>query len=84
MTLDFVQFFHWPIVIVVFFRDVELVPLALASLFVSHFLAYGWFYRRRGYALLGIGGLIVATAWARARCSRWLRAERELLRPIRP
>lgn len=61
MTLNFVQFFYWPIVIVLFFSNVQLVPFALASLFVSHFLPYGWFYRSRGYAFLGIAGPIVAT-----------------------
>jgi hypothetical protein len=61
MTLNFVQLAYWPLVIVVFHRDPMLVPLALGSLFGSHFLPYGWFYRSRGYTALGISAPVVAT-----------------------
>lgn len=61
MTLNFVQFAYWPLVVFVFKADPMLVPLALGSLFGSHFLPYGWFYRSRGYTTLGISAPIVAT-----------------------
>ena len=62
MTLNFVQLAYWPVVIAVFARDPRLVPLAMGALFGSHFLPYGWLYRSRGYAALGIGSVVVATA----------------------
>lgn len=61
MVLNFVQLAYWPLVIFVFHRDPMLVPVALGSLFGSHFLPYGWFYRSRGYTTLGIAAPIVAT-----------------------
>lgn len=60
MTLNFVQLAYWPIVLAIFGREPMLVPLALGSLFGSHFLPYGWFYRSRGYTTLGISAPIVA------------------------
>ena len=62
MILNFVQLAYWPLVIVVFHRDPMLVPLALGSLFGSHFLPYSWLYKSRGYAFLAIGTAVVATA----------------------
>lgn len=61
-TLNGVQFCYWPVLIAVYFVRPELVPFTMATLFGSHFLPYGWFYRSRGYALLGLGAPIVATA----------------------
>ena len=61
MILNFVQLAYWPIVIAIFKHEPMLVPLALGSLFGSHFLPYGWFYRSRGYLTLGISAPIVAT-----------------------
>ncbi|HET7845347.1 MAG TPA: hypothetical protein VFL14_14415 [Xanthomonadales bacterium] len=61
MTLNFVQLAYWPVVLAVFGRDPMLVPLTLGTLFGSHFLPYGWFYRSRGYGALGIAAPVVAT-----------------------
>lgn len=61
-TLNGVQFCYWPVLIAVFFVRPELVPFTMGTLFGSHFLPYGWFYRSRGYALLGLGAPLVATA----------------------
>ncbi len=58
--LNAVQFFYWPVLIAVFFVRPELVPFTMGVLFVSHFLPYGWFYRSRGYTLLGIVGPLAA------------------------
>jgi hypothetical protein len=58
--LNAVQFFYWPVIIAVYFRATELVPFTMATLMVSHFLPYGWFYRSRGYAVLGILGPLTA------------------------
>jgi len=52
--LNAVQAFYWPIAILLFYKDPMLVPFALGTLFGSHFLPYGWFYRSRGYTFLGI------------------------------
>lgn len=61
MVLNFVQLAYWPIVLAIFGHEPLLVPLALGSLFGSHFLPYGWFYRSRGYTMLGIAAPVVAT-----------------------
>jgi hypothetical protein len=54
--LNAVQFFYWPVLFAVYAHATERVPFTMAVLFVSHFLPYGWYYRSRGYALLGIAG----------------------------
>lgn len=61
MLLNFVQLFYWPILIAVFAIRPSLVPFVMGCLFGSHFLAYGWLYRSRGYTMLGIVGPTVAT-----------------------
>lgn len=61
MLLNFVQLLYWPVLVAVFARDLMLVPFAMTALFGSHFLPYGWLYRSRGYALLGIGSVLLAT-----------------------
>lgn len=60
--LNAVQFCYWPVLVAVYFTRPELVPFTMATLFGSHFLPYGWFYRSRGYLGLGLGVPLVATA----------------------
>jgi len=60
--LNAVQAFYWPIAIVLFWKDPMLVPFALGTLFGSHFLPYGWFYRSAGYAFLGIAAPVLTIA----------------------
>lgn len=55
MTLNFIQFAYWPALLVMYAREPMLVPLLMGTLFGSHFIPYGWFYRSRGYTVLGIG-----------------------------
>lgn len=59
LVLNAVQVFYWPVAIVVFRLNPELVPFTLGTLFASHFLGYGWLYRSPGYTALGIGGPIL-------------------------
>ena len=61
MLLNFVQLFYWPILIAIFAIRPSLVPFVMSCLFGSHFLAYGWLYRSRGYTTLGIAGPTAAT-----------------------
>lgn len=61
MYLNFVQFAYWPVVIALAVKLPELVPFALAVLFGSHFIPYGWFYRSAGFLGLGIGAPLVAS-----------------------
>jgi hypothetical protein len=61
MLLNFVQLFYWPILIAIFAIRPSLVPFVMGCLFGSHFLAYGWLYRSRGYITLGVAGPTVAT-----------------------
>lgn len=61
-TLNAVQFFYWPALIAMFGLRPEWVPFAMATLFCSHFLPYGWFYRSRAYTTLGIGAPLLALA----------------------
>ncbi len=61
MTLNFVQFAYWPILVLVFKVAPEWTSYVMAVLFGSHFLPYGWFYRSAGYTALGIGSIVVPT-----------------------
>ena len=61
MTLNFVQFAYWPIVVVVAQTAPEWTIYTMAVLFGSHFIPYGWFYRSAGYLGLGIGSIVVPT-----------------------
>lgn len=58
--LNAVQIFYWPVLIAVFLVRPEWVPFTMGVLFGSHFLPYGWFYRSRGYTLLGVVGPLAA------------------------
>jgi hypothetical protein len=60
MLLNFVQLFYWPVLVAVLFVRPDLVPFTMGVLFGSHFLPYGWFYRSRGYTVLGIAGPLAA------------------------
>jgi hypothetical protein len=57
--LNAVQAFYWPMAILLFYKDPMLVPFAFGTLFGSHFLPYGWFYRSRGYTFLGIAAPVI-------------------------
>jgi len=61
MTLNFIQFAYWPALLAVYGREPLLVPLLMGTLFGSHFIPYGWFYRSRGYTVLGIGCVVSST-----------------------
>lgn len=61
-TLNFVQFAYWPIIVLVSQTAPEWTIYAMAVLFGSHFLPYGWFYRSAGYIGLGVGSIVVPTA----------------------
>lgn len=67
MTLNFIQFAYWPALLAVYGREPMLVPLLMGTLFGSHFIPYGWFYRSRGYTVLGAGcvasSTLVQLAW---------------------
>ena len=60
--LNAVQAFYWPVAILLFWKDPMLVPFALGTLFGSHFLPYGWFYRSAGYTFLGIAAPVATIA----------------------
>ena len=52
LQLAAVQLFYWPIIVLIFRHLPEWTPFAMAVLFGSHFLAYGWLYRSPAYAVL--------------------------------
>ncbi len=58
--LNAVQFFYWPVIILVYALFPNYVPLVFGVLFGSHFLPYGWMYRSAGYLGLGIGAPVVS------------------------
>ena len=74
MTLNFVQFAYWPVLIVVNSVAPQWTIFTMATLFGSHFLPYGWFYRSAGYTALGIGSIVVPLAMvlAGARRPEWI------------
>ena len=54
LQLAALQLFFWPVIIVLAGIAPRWAPYAMACLFASHFLPYGWLYRSRGYMLLAI------------------------------
>src|SRR5687767_12115381 len=72
MTLNFVQFADWPIIVVMFWFAPEWTVFTMATLFGSHFLPYGWLYRSAGYTMLGVASTILPTLLAMA---GWRRPE---------
>ncbi len=60
--LNGVQFFYWPVLILVYALAPAYVPFAFGVLFGSHFLPYGWLYKSAGYTGLGIGAPVTALA----------------------
>lgn len=58
--LNGVQFFYWPVLMLIFGIAPSYVPFAFGVLFGSHFLGYGWLYKSAGYTGLGIGAPVVA------------------------
>jgi formate/nitrite transporter FocA (FNT family) len=64
LLLAAVQLFYWPVIIIVFMRAPEWVPLAMAMLFGSHFLPYAWLYRSRAYAFLAVSVVVVLSVAA--------------------
>lgn len=58
------QFFYWPIIILVFNLAPAWTPWTMAVLFGAHFLPYAWLYRSRAYAFLTISVAISLSALA--------------------
>jgi hypothetical protein len=59
IRLAALQIFHWPVIIVVFHDATDWTPFAMAVLFGSHFLPYGWLYRSPAYFLLTVSVTVV-------------------------
>ena len=53
------QLLTWPLVTILFFRDLPVLAYALAALLGAHFLPYGWLYRAWAYYVLGIATVVV-------------------------
>ena len=49
-----VQLCYWPIFILIFTLMPAWVPFAMAILFGSHFIPYGWLYKSKAYYFIGI------------------------------
>lgn len=62
MQLAALQLFYWPVIVVVYRQAPMWTPFALAVLFGSHFLPYGWLYRSRAYMVLSVSVAGVLTA----------------------
>jgi hypothetical protein len=54
LQLAALQLFFWPVIILLASIAPAWAPYAMACLFASHFLPYGWLYRSRGYMVLAI------------------------------
>ena len=61
LQLAAVQLFYWPVIALLASIAPAWTPYAMAVLFGSHFLPYGWLYRSRGYMLLAILTTAVTT-----------------------
>lgn len=48
------QFLYWPVLILIMQLTPNWFPFALAILFGSHFIPYGWLYKSPAYYFLGI------------------------------
>ena len=59
IQLAALQIFYWPVIIVVFHNAIEWTPFAMAVLFGSHFLPYGWLYRSPAYFFLTVSVTVV-------------------------
>lgn len=57
----FTQVLGWPLLAILFLRDIALLAFAVAILLGAHFLPFGWLYRSRTYAVLGVLAVLVAT-----------------------
>jgi len=64
MLLGALQFFYWPIIILVWKLAPQWAPWTMAILFGSHFLPYAWLYRSRAYAFLTISVAVSLTVLA--------------------
>ena len=64
MLLAALQFFYWPIIILVWQLSPAWTPWTMAILFGSHFLPYAWLYRSRAYAFLTISVAVSLSALA--------------------
>lgn len=47
------QFLYWPVLILIMQISPDWFPFALAVLFGSHFIPFGWLYKSKGYYFLG-------------------------------
>lgn len=56
------QFFYWPMIILVFNLSPAWTPWVMAVLFGAHFLPYAWLYRSRAYAFLTISVAVSLSA----------------------
>ena len=61
LQLAAVQLFYWPVIALLASIAPAWTPYAMAVLFGSHFLPYGWLYRSRGYMLLAILTTVATT-----------------------
>lgn len=62
VQLAAVQIFYWPVIIIMASIAPRWTPYAMAVMFGSHFLPYGWLYRSRGYMVLTILTTVATTA----------------------
>lgn len=53
------QLLTWPMLAILFFRDLPMLAYALAALLGAHFLPYGWLYRASAYYALGIATVVL-------------------------
>jgi len=64
LMLAALQIFFWPIIVLVYALSPEWTPWAMAILFGSHFLPYGWLHRSRAYVFLSVSVAISLSALA--------------------
>ena len=62
LQLAALQLFFWPVIIILASVAPRWTPYAMACLFASHFLPYGWLYRSKGYMVLAILTAVATTA----------------------
>lgn len=62
MLLAALQFFYWPIILLVWKLSPAWTPWTMAILFGSHFLPYAWLYNSRAYAFLTISVTVSLSA----------------------
>ncbi len=63
-VLAAIQLLYWPVLIIIYIEASLWLPFAMAVLFGSHFLPYGWLFKSKGYTFLGLMMPIVASVMA--------------------